>query len=169
MARFKIELQGTESEFEVTRQGDSLHVARGEQSFELLLKQHDGPSFVLEVLLPDGKRRRIRAAGHVYGDQRQMWVNGLFYDVKRIRQRGRGSGVDGALSSSIPAVVTQILVNAGDIVVEGDKLILLESMKMVIPIQAPRSGTVTAIHCTKGESVQTGVPLIEIEEKQSDE
>jgi biotin carboxyl carrier protein len=57
------------------------------------------------------------------------------------------------------------LVKIGDAVAVGDKLILLESMKMVIPIQAPCDSTVTAIHCTPGESVQAGVPLLELLER----
>jgi 3-methylcrotonyl-CoA carboxylase alpha subunit len=70
----------------------------------------------------------------------------------------------GSLSASIPAVVAEVLVSVGETVAAGDKLILLESMKMVIPIQAPYDGAVTKINCTAGESVQAGVPLIEIEE-----
>ena len=46
----------------------------------------------------------------------------------------------------------------------GDKLILLESMKMIIPIQAPQDGLVTALHCSTGEAVQPGEQLIELEE-----
>jgi biotin carboxyl carrier protein len=168
MARFKIDLHGKESEIEVTRQGNLLHIARDEQSFDLLLRRQEGPSFVLEILLPDGMRQRIRAAGQTHGDQRQMWVNGRYFSYTRILQRGSGSGIDESLSSSIPAVVTQILVGIGDTVTEGDKLILLESMKMVIPIQAPGDGKVRAIHCTTGDSVQAGVPLIELEEKLND-
>ncbi|VAW41309.1 hypothetical protein MNBD_CHLOROFLEXI01-3219, partial [hydrothermal vent metagenome] len=59
-----------------------------------------------------------------------------------------------------------ILVKVGDTVASGDKLILLESMKMIIPIQAPYDGVVTALNCTKGESVQAGVQLIELDEKE---
>ena len=42
----------------------------------------------------------------------------------------------------------------------GDRLILLESMKMIIPIVAPADGVVQAIHCVAGDSVAPGVPLI---------
>ncbi len=169
MAKFRIDLQGIESEVEVTRQGNLLHVARDEQSFDLHLERHEGSSFVLELLLPDGNHHRIRAAGQAHGDQRQMWVNGRYFNYKRVRQRGGGRGIDGSLSSSIPAIVTQILVGVGESVAEGDKLILLESMKMVIPIQAPGDGTVKALHCAVGDSIQASVPLIELNEKQDDE
>ena len=69
------------------------------------------------------------------------------------------------LSASIPAVVSEILVKAGQEVKIGDKLILLESMKMILPIQAPWAGTVTAINCVPGQAVQPGVQLVEIEER----
>lgn len=51
----------------------------------------------------------------------------------------------------------------GDTVEAGDKLILLESMKMVIPIHAPHDGRVAKILCAPGDSVAAGVPLLEIE------
>ncbi|MDX1413171.1 MAG: biotin/lipoyl-containing protein [Candidatus Promineifilaceae bacterium] len=169
MARFKFDLPGTEGDIEITRQGSSLHVTRGRQSCELLLKEQDGPFFVLEMMLADGTRRQIRAAGHAHRDQRQLWVNGHLYEFSRVRQRGSGGGIDGSLSSSIPAVVSQILVRVGENVTEGDQLILLESMKMVIPIKAPGNGIVKAIHCTTGDSIQAGVTLIELLEKSNDE
>ena len=59
--------------------------------------------------------------------------------------------------------MTDVLVAVGDKVSAGEKLILLESMKMVIPIVATQDGVVQAIKCENGESVQPGVPLIEIE------
>jgi len=164
MAKFRINFNGEECEAEVSQQGNTLHVTRNGKTDELLLLQQDDRSFVLQWLLPDGRRRRIRAAGHLNRDQRQIWVNGRTFSYNRVRQRGGGAVVDGSLSSSIPAVVSQILVDIGDAVSVGDKLILLESMKMVIPIQAPYAGLVTAIHCTQGESVQSGIPLIELEE-----
>jgi biotin carboxyl carrier protein len=70
-----------------------------------------------------------------------------------------------SLSASIPAVVSEILVKVGQEVKIGDKLILLESMKMILPIQAPRAGFVTAINCVPGQAVQPGIQLVEIEEQ----
>jgi biotin carboxyl carrier protein len=71
-----------------------------------------------------------------------------------------------SLSATIPAVVSEILVNVGDQVTSGDKLILLESMKMIMPIVAPCDGLVVAINCEPGEAVQTGVQLVEIDQGQ---
>ena len=60
-------------------------------------------------------------------------------------------------------MVTEVLVNVGDTVSADDKLILLESMKMVIPIQAPHAGIVRQLNCAVGDAVQPGTPLIELD------
>ncbi len=65
--------------------------------------------------------------------------------------------------SPMPATVVAIHAAAGQAVTEGDTLILLEAMKMELPIKAPRSAVVKAVHCAQGELVQPGVNLIEFE------
>jgi biotin carboxyl carrier protein len=163
MAKFRISLHGKESEVEVSRQGDRLRVTRDGITAELRLLRQDGCFFVLEWSQQNGERRQIHSAGRVDGDQRQLWVNGRTFNYDRVRQRSSAAFLDGSLSSSIPAVVSQVLVELGETVSAGDKLILLESMKMIIPILAPCDSKVTAIHCAAEESVQAGVPLIELE------
>ncbi len=164
MTKFKINIQGQEKDVEVTRQGDQLHVEADGISAELRLIDQEGATFVVQLPMPDGSSKQIRAAGHVDGDRRQLWVNGRSFNYERIRQRSSGTVLDGSLSSTIPAVVSQILVSQDELVQAGDKLILLESMKMIIPIIAPCDSKVIAVHCTEGESIQSGVPLIELEE-----
>jgi 3-methylcrotonyl-CoA carboxylase alpha subunit len=174
MTTFKVNVNGQIATVEVTRQGNTLHVVHDNKSVELRLIHEDGPFIVLEQIQPDGSRRIIRTAGHADGDpsassgqaRRQIWVDGRTFTYHRVRPQTRSTtGPDtGSLSASIPAVVAEVLVSVGETVAAGDKLILLESMKMVIPIQAPYDGAVTKINCTAGESVQAGVPLIEIEE-----
>lgn len=164
MATFKLAIHGQEQTFEASRQGNELHIS-GEagQTAVYRIVQQAGTAVWLEQLHPDGRRQQWQLRGHKEGDKRQIWTNGRFLQANRVRQQGKSSQTDASLSAAIPAVVSDILVQVGNVVSEGDKLILLESMKMVIPIQAPYAGTVTAVHCQKGESVQAGIPLIEIE------
>lgn len=167
MAKIQVHLNNETSELEVLRQGNHLRVVRDGQTTELHILQADANTFVLEVERPDGSRQCIRAAAHVAGDKRQLWVNGRSFTYERLRPHAAGiSSDDSSLAASIPAVVSEILVAVGDEVAAGDKLILLESMKMVIPIQAPYAGVVTAIHCQTGESVQAGIPLIALEKNE---
>jgi acetyl/propionyl-CoA carboxylase alpha subunit len=67
-----------------------------------------------------------------------------------------------ALAAPMPATVVRIEVSVGQQVTRDSLLVMLEAMKMELPIRAPRDGRVTAIHCRAGEIVQPGVPLLEL-------
>lgn len=163
-----VELDGRRQELDVVRRRDGLRITRDGESVEVRVVHRDGPHFVLEIKEHDGgrvRRRRLRAAGYSDGDRRQLWVNGSNVHYHIARQDGAASDAPaaaGALSSGIPAVVSEVLVAPGERVNAGQKLILLESMKMILPIQAPHDGVVSAIHCEAGDAVQPGVQLIEI-------
>ncbi len=60
------------------------------------------------------------------------------------------------IKAHITGVVFQITAKAGDSVAEGDPVVVLESMKMEIPVEAPRAGTVTEIRVEEGQTVQEG-------------
>lgn len=165
MTQFILRQNNEEKTVQANRLGSEIRVELdGETAvFQLISQNEDG--ILLERTLPDGSQQQWRLVGHKDGTKRMLWVNGRTHHYERVLPRGGGSAShDASLAATIPAVVADILVKDGDQVQEGDKLILLESMKMIIPIQAPHSGTVTAIHCTKGESVQAGIPLIELDE-----
>jgi 3-methylcrotonyl-CoA carboxylase alpha subunit len=63
----------------------------------------------------------------------------------------------------MPATVVAVLVEPGARVQKGDTLLMLEAMKMELPIRAARDGVVRAIRCKPGELVQPGVDLVELE------
>jgi acetyl-CoA carboxylase biotin carboxyl carrier protein len=60
------------------------------------------------------------------------------------------------------ANVWKVLVSEGDHVDDGDTLVILESMKMEIPILAEESGTVTKLHVAEGDVVQEEELIAEI-------
>lgn len=165
MTQFRLAIHGQERAFEVTRQSDRLHIAGDEGLVaEIRLLHRDGPRLLVEYTRPDGTTGRLRLAGGRSGPARQVWVDGRVVAVTRVRGGGGGPAAEGSLAAAIPAVVAQILVEVGDTVAAGDKLILLESMKMVIPIQAPHAGRVARILCEPGQSVPAGVALVELSE-----
>jgi len=63
----------------------------------------------------------------------------------------------------MPALVVRIHVAAGDAVVEGQALLVLEAMKMENEIKAPRSGIVREVRATQGVAVEKGGVLIVLE------
>jgi biotin carboxyl carrier protein len=60
------------------------------------------------------------------------------------------------IKAHITGVVFQIVARAGDSVQAGDPVIVLESMKMEIPVESPRAGTVAEIRVQEGQTVQEG-------------
>ncbi len=68
-----------------------------------------------------------------------------------------------AARAPLPANVWQVLVKPGDLVKEGDKLIILEAMKMEIPIIAPAAGRVSEMLCLPGKLVSPGQALCLVE------
>ena len=77
-------------------------------------------------------------------------------------QRKRATG-PGDVSTSMPGNVVDVLVKEGDAVKAGQPLLVSEAMKMETEIQAPIAGTVKAVHVAKGDRVNPGEVLIEIE------
>jgi len=59
--------------------------------------------------------------------------------------------------------VIEVKVQVGDSVSENDEVIILEAMKMEMPIVAPTSGKVSEIKCQKGDSVAADDVLMVIE------
>lgn len=108
--------------------------------------------------------RRITLAGAAQGTERQLWVDGRTWRAARVVAGAAARPtVDAGLAATIPSVVLDVLVAPGDAVAEGDTLVRLESMKMVVPIVAPHAGTVTAVACAKGDAVLPGVALVTLE------
>jgi biotin carboxyl carrier protein len=67
------------------------------------------------------------------------------------------------LTAPMPATVVRVVASPGRRVSVGDALVVLEAMKMELPIRAPRDGVVTAVHCREGDLVQPGVVLVDLE------
>jgi acetyl-CoA carboxylase biotin carboxyl carrier protein len=64
------------------------------------------------------------------------------------------------IEAHITGNVWKIEVAVGDTVSEGDTVVILESMKMEIPVEAEEEGTVKEIHCEEGQAVSEGDVLI---------
>jgi biotin carboxyl carrier protein len=77
--------------------------------------------------------------------------------------RRRTARAHGALTAPMPATVVAVKVGPGDAVRAGDTLIVLEAMKMELPVRAPGDGTVKTVHCRPGDLVQPDVSLIDLE------
>lgn len=107
-------------------------------------------------------------AVHVARDADGLWVHadGRVHRVEITRAgavpRRRVRAQDAVLTAPMPGTVLSILAEVGQAVKAGDTVLMLEAMKMELPVRAPHDGTVTAVHCREGEMVQPGVVLVDI-------
>ena len=67
------------------------------------------------------------------------------------------------IRAEMVANVWKVVAAAGAEVEEGDTLVILESMKMEIPVLAEEDGTVAALHVSEGDVVQEGDVLAVLE------
>lgn len=78
------------------------------------------------------------------------------------------AGDAGAVRAPMPAVVTAVAVSPGQAVARGDTLLVLEAMKMELPVKAPRDGRVTAVRCATGDRVDADTPLVEFDARDTE-
>ena len=64
------------------------------------------------------------------------------------------------IEAHITDTVWKIEVEVGDMVEEGDAVVILESRKMEMPVEAEEPGVVAEIRCTEGQSVSEGDTLV---------
>ena len=117
----------------------------------------------------DGKQVVVFVAGTA--EDRWAFCNGEIY-----REAERGPTLSGSprsgrrpveagrydLTSPMPATVVKVLVAPGQQVKHGDTLVVLEAMKMELPIRAPGDAVVQAVNCREGELVQPDRTLVEL-------
>jgi 3-methylcrotonyl-CoA carboxylase alpha subunit len=101
-------------------------------------------------------------------DQWAFWNGRVFHSTgdpqENARQTAKAAGVVlRSLAAPMPATVIKVLVAPGSHVAEGETVLLLEAMKMELPVRAPGAGTVKAVHCRAGDLVQAGQELVELE------
>lgn len=131
----------------------------------------DDSSFVVTAIEPgvyvvDDGRRRWHVAVAVTGDARWVSVDGavaiLEVESGNRREPRKRTAAGDAMMAPMPATVVKVLVAPGQAVTEGETVLVLEAMKMELPIRAPKAGVVAAVRCRQGELVQPGVALVDL-------
>jgi biotin carboxyl carrier protein len=100
-------------------------------------------------------------------------IRGDRYDIRvedeRQRRTALARGVpdlpegEAAVTAPIPGLVVKIMVEEGDVVVDGQPLVILEAMKMENEIRATRSGTVKQVHAVAGQRIEEKGLLLIVE------
>ena len=113
----------------------------------------------------EGRSHIIYVAGSP-GDSWAFWNGQVFRSGTKEETPHRAQPARRAaalsLAAPMPATVLKVLVTAGSQVKTGDTVIILEAMKMELPVRTSRDGIVTAVHCREGELVQPDTVLVEV-------
>lgn len=115
-----------------------------------------------EVLVRTGDRVERMYAVKA-GDAVWVFHDGDVFRLEEAGPRRRVAQSHGSLTSPMPATVISVNVAAGDHVAAGQTLVVLEAMKMELPVRAPGEGRVAAVHCKPGDLVQPDMSLIDFE------
>ena len=96
-----------------------------------------------------------------------VWIgldgSGTQWQARPASSRARHAAVDDEVRAPMSATVVRVLVAAGQQVAEGDILVVVEAMKMEMPLRATHAASVRAVHCREGELVQAASILVELE------
>lgn len=115
-------------------------------------------------LVIDGADPRLAWAAAA-GGTRWVFLDGevfTFVVDQPARRRAAPAAAQGPIEAPMPATVRRVAVSAGDQVRRGDVLIVLEAMKMELPIRANGDGVIEAVTCAEGDLVQGGQELVRL-------
>ncbi len=143
------------NDFVMVLPGGELVVSGAHQSDDSL-RATLGGHIVSASVVPDGKRLVVITGG------KQV-------DVIRVITDFDGTGDEGgagAVMSPMPGKIIQVSVAAGDVVANGDTLIVMEAMKMEHTLTASVDGTVEDVFFETGDQVEEGVLLIRLQSEE---
>ncbi len=151
----------TETGVHVEAEGEGYRVAVGDRVYRVRVRRHDGGDLTLDV---DGQRQRVVVAAD--GGRRWVSVDGVACTLEpgTGRKAGYRTGAsEETLAAQMPGQVVAVYVQPGDPVERGQKLLVLEAMKMELQVTAPHAGRVHAVKVKPGDVVKRGQTVVELE------
>ncbi|EYD74874.1 Methylcrotonyl-CoA carboxylase biotin-containing subunit [Rubellimicrobium mesophilum DSM 19309] len=130
----------------ITMDGRTREAARGEDGWRI----GSGAAF-------DAVAEPTRVT--VFGGREGTWV----FDHSDPLDRDVDATGHDVTASPMPGLVRAVLVAAGQAVAKGDRLVVVEAMKMEHALSAPRDGRVAEVLVAEGEQVEAGAPLVRLE------
>jgi acetyl-CoA carboxylase biotin carboxyl carrier protein len=119
---------------------------------------HGGPPIAVVLILGDQCLTIGRSSSNAIGPDRcgsmDSYRGTSIGEVRGVETIGVEMAED--VRAEIVASVLEVVVHEGDRIGEGDTLVLLESMKMEIPVLAEVAGTVSSVNVAVGDVIQAG-------------
>jgi pyruvate carboxylase len=136
-----------------------------ERGDEITVELEPGKSLVIKFLAvgdarPDGYRTIFF---ELNGQPREVDIRDKSLEVKGEQRQKADVTVPGQVGAPLPGVVTTIAVSESHDVKKGDRLLVIEAMKMQSTVYAPVSGKVIKIHAKAGQQVESKDLLVSIQ------
>jgi len=134
---------------------------------EVTLEISKGRQFFIKLVsLPppsaDGIRQVIM---ELNGERWFVGITDNFADLGEGARREKATSDDGSIGSPMPGVIVDVKVKIGDVVAEGEPLVVLSAMKMETVLPSPRAGVVTRVLHNAGDQVDPDDLLLLIEDE----
>ncbi len=117
--------------------------------------------FTVKINQDDRDSIEILTTGFGYNYEIKTSTSSLLEQF--VRQSGKGKNKVNGIVAPMPGMVVKVNCAVGDQILENDKLVIVEAMKMENALGSPLSGTVKKINAIEGKAVDKGTVLIEIE------
>jgi len=148
MNKYQYKVQGVDYDVEIEEvEGNVAKVVVNGIHFDVELKQPINPTSSLKKVRVEAPKPVARPAAPVAPAPAAPPV---------------AAGAGSPIKSPLPGTVTDLKVNVGDTVKQGDVVLVLEAMKMQNNIESEYDGTVTSITVKQGETVMEGAVLLTI-------
>jgi biotin carboxyl carrier protein len=148
MNKYQYKVQGVDYDVEIEEvEGNVAKVVVNGIHFDVELKQPINPTSSLKKVRVEAPKPVARPAAPVAPAPAAPPV---------------AAGAGSPIKSPLPGTVTELKVNVGDTVKQGDVVLVLEAMKMQNNIESEYDGTVTSITVKQGETVMEGAVLLTI-------
>ncbi len=165
-SRHRLQLGAETRTLVVDEQGERLLITVDEEEPVAVDATTSGVPGHLSLLI-DGESHAAYVA--LEGEALHVTVGGRTFVIAPARAgRGRGpvasyEDVEGQLTAPLAGVVVDVRVAVGDAIEVGQAVCVVEAMKMQNEVHSPHDGTVTAVHCERGQRVERGELLVEYE------
>jgi len=133
----------------------------------------DGNSYEVEIKQFEDQNAQIEVNGTLYNVELETEVKAAAPKTPKIVRKPanlqdgesfmKKVSVGSGIKSPLPGVITSIAVKVGDTVKRGQKVLVMEAMKMDNEILAEKDGTISKVNVSEGQSVMEGDILVEVE------
>jgi 3-methylcrotonyl-CoA carboxylase alpha subunit len=148
--RYEIEAHGHDGDYQLSHGESHCHVQGARHQHEALSARFDSQGIRLPVRV-DGDRVSLHDA------------NGQRYALGRAAAfawESKEAGGGNQIIAPMPGRIVLVKAKAGDVVAEGQEVLVMEAMKMELALKAPRSGTIESVSATQGEFVEADAVLV---------